>query len=75
MSNTFITTSSVEFAHEPLLIVQRIVTAVPTTRPVIVVLAVVALVIVAVPETMLQVPVPSPGVFPVNVVDVWLQIF
>src|SRR5690606_13668736 len=48
--------------HPPLLIVQRKVAVVPTGTPVIVVVGEVGLVIVAVPETTVQVPVPTTGV-------------
>src|SRR5690606_16734256 len=48
--------------HPPLLIVQRNVAVVPTGTPVIVVVGDVGFVIVAVPDTTVQVPVPTPGV-------------
>ena len=56
-------TSSVETGHTPLEIVHRKVTLVPAVTPVTVVVGEEGAVIVAVPLTILHVPVPVTGVF------------
>lgn len=59
--------SSLFTPQPPLLIVQRSVTGVPGTSPVRPVVLSVGVVIVAVPLTTLQVPVPLVGVLPAKV--------
>ena len=61
------TTSEVLGVHTPLLIVQRNVALVPTGTPVTPLLLAVGAVIVAVPLTKLQLPVPLTGTFPASV--------
>lgn len=65
-SKTVIVTSSVEAVQVPLAIVQRKVTA-PLTNPVTPEVGEFAEVIVAVPDTTVQVPVPDAGVLPASV--------
>ena len=73
MSKTVITTSSTEGGHVPLLMVQRKVAELPTTKPVTALFGVLGLVTVAVPEMTLHEPVPTDGVFPESVVEVKLH--
>ena len=70
-----ITTSSVEEVQAPLDMVQRKVAAEPTVNPVTPEVGEEAVVIVAVPDTTDQVPVPLVGVFPAKVAVVILQRF
>ena len=74
-ADTLITTSSLDTAQPPLLMVHLKVALVPMVRPVTVLVAELAVVIVAVPDTTLHAPVPVAGVFPANVVLVTLQRF
>jgi len=69
----FITTSSVDDAQEPLLIVHLNVTLVPAVKPVTPVVDNVAVVIVAAPLTTLHMPVPIVGLLPDNDVVLVLQ--
>ena len=66
-------TSSVETAHPPLLIVHLKVADAPTVNPVTPELADAGVVIVAAPETKLQLPVPTAGVLPAKVAEVTLH--
>ena len=74
-----IVTSLVVLPQYPLAIVHLKVAVAPITKPVTVEVADVGVVIVAVPETKVHVPVPYVGEFPANVVDVtqaakvWLE--
>ena len=72
---TFIMISSVEFVQAPLLIVHLNVALAPTVKPVNVVVGEEAVVIVAVPDTTLHVPVPVVGVLPAIVAVVTLHKF
>lgn len=74
-SSTVITISSVDETHVPLFIVQRSVAEFPITNPVIVVVGELMEVIVAVPDTMVHVPVPTPAELADITVDVTLQRF
>lgn len=65
-----IVTSSLTAVHGGLETVQRITTLVPAGIPVIVDVGLLTLVIVAEPDTTLQIPVPAVGVLPANVADV-----
>ena len=67
--------SSVEAAHAPLLIVQRKVTLAPIVNPVKPLVALVGVVIVAVPAITVQRPVPVVGVLPARVATVTLHKF
>jgi hypothetical protein len=71
---TVIVTSSEELAQEPLDIVQRRVTEVPTTSPLTPEVGEAGVVIVATPATTVQRPVPTTGALPASVVIVELQI-
>ena len=71
----FMVMSSVEDAQAPLLMVHLNVALLPIVRPVTVELAELAVVIVAVPDTTLQVPVPIAGTFAAKVVVVTLHRF
>ena len=73
-ADTLISTSSVLAVQLPLLIVQRNV-AVPAVKPVTPDVAEDGVVIVAVPLTTLQLPVPTDGTFPANVAIVVLHRF
>ena len=66
-------TSSVVVEQAPLVILQRITTVVPAIKPVIVVVGELAVVIVAVPLTTLQLPVPMVAVLPAKVAVVTLH--
>ena len=68
-----IVTSSLEELQEPLLIVQRNVTAVPAVNPVIFDVGDVGVVIVAEPETNVHNPVPTTGVFAASVCEATLH--
>jgi hypothetical protein len=72
-ASTLITISSVELAHEPLLVVQRRVADAPTVKPVRPEVGDAGVVIVATPAITLHTPVPTAGVFPANVAVVRLQ--
>ena len=72
-SATDITTSSVELVQPPLLMVHLRVALAPTTKPVNPLVGEEAVVIVAVPDTTVQVPVPVVGVLPAKVVVVTLH--
>ena len=74
-SATLIITSSVEEVQAPLAMVHLKVAVPPTTSPVKVEVGEEAVVIVAVPDTTVQVPVPVAGVLPAKVVVVTLQRF
>ena len=67
--------SSVLFVQAPLLIVHLNVALAPTVKPVIVVVGLLAVVIVAVPDTTLQLPVPVVAVLPAMVAVVTLHKF
>ena len=68
--STFILTVSTEFGHEPLEIVHVKVADAPVISPVTPDVGKAGVVIVAVPETTAQIPVPTAGVFPASVVVV-----
>ena len=68
-------TSSVELVQDPLDIVHLKVALVPTTKPVTPLVAEEAVVMVAVPATTLQLPVPAAGVLPAKVAVVTLHRF
>lgn len=70
-----ITTSSVEFAQLPLLIVQRSVAVPPMVKPVTPLVDKVGVVTVAVPLTTLHAPVPVVGALPAKVAVVTLHKF
>jgi hypothetical protein len=72
-SALFVSTTESELEQVPLLIVHRRVALLPAVIPETVEVADEALVIVAVPLTKLQVPVPVVGVFPANVNEPLLQ--
>lgn len=65
--------TSSEEVHDKLVVVQRKVTELPTTIPVTVDVAEVGVVIVAVPDTTVHVPVPIAGALPARVIFVTLQ--
>ena len=58
-----VSTTSLNVVHEPLVIVQRKVALLPDGMPVTVVVADAVLVIVAVPDSTVQRPVPGPAAF------------
>ena len=62
-----ISTSSVEAAHDPLVIVQRKVAVPDAAKPVTPEVGELGVLMVAVPEITVQLPVPVAGVFPANV--------
>ena len=68
-------TSSLEAAQAPFVIVHLNVTLEPTLIPVTVELAEFGVVMVAVPDVTLQVPLPVTGTLPANVVLVTLHRF
>ena len=72
-SETVMITSSVETAQPPLLIVHLKVADAPTVNPVTPELADAGVVMVAAPETKLQLPVPTAGVLPAKVAEVTLH--
>ena len=72
---TLIVMSSVEAAQAGLLIVHRNVTLAPIVKPVTVLVGLLAVVIVAVPDTTLHAPVPVAGVLPARVAVVTLHRF
>jgi hypothetical protein len=72
-SALFVSTTSSEEVHVPLVIVQRKVTLLPAEMPETVDVAEEELVIVAEPLTILHVPVPVDGAFPANVKEPLLQ--
>jgi hypothetical protein len=67
----FVSTTTSELEHEPLLIVHLKVTLLPAATPVIVVVGDAALVMVAAPASMVHKPVPGAAAFAASVkVDV-----
>lgn len=72
---SLITTSLVEAAHDPLLMVHLRVVELPATKPVTVDVGEEGVVIVALPDTTLHVPVPTEGVLAFKLVVLTLHRF